>query len=707
MGDQAPIPPMKTPREDLAYLIKEGVSETTLIECRGLISMVFEELGVSQESVTLGRQANLLLEVLSRIADENRQQASAQRELRRDRAAATSCFQIAAAAELLRLTDEAAFEDFKQFRCGQFATTWTKLLENPDNRGEVAERQLRAAFWLGRMSSATGERFQRHVPRIFEVAIRKYLTNKDVHAELIARFAGNAGDTLGSSSKRTARRRPASLVNDPRYVRRDDLHERFRHLLSAGTKLILFVGQPGMGKSWLARAVVAEHASDPANVAVIRAQGNISKADLHTALTAAGMDADSVEFGDVAFHLARLVNDERAPEFVLIDGLDDAAILSKLLPPLTRSVIVATARFMSRHVGEMSIIEIGPMSADEAVEFMQRHLPNLSNDDADLLNQKIHGFPLVIHHACPLLASGTLSVAQLSQVLETNAPVFLADVTSEDNGKLVAVLGKIIVTIATTDPRAFHLLECLAFLQNGFKISQQFLTRYMSSSKELTPEIEAETALVYTQAVRRLQDFSLIEVLDADYLSMHHLTKLALRMLMSGRIAHVALSAEIGVGLAYKDRYVHELNALDPEDFWAHHKHIHDKMHLHDIFSAFLASSEEDRVRLGSSPEEAREQADLLELVATQFRQAVEQTSEMYLLLNQASQMNMQHPTIDELHAIMVGMRKIYPLATVRDFISLRFDAEAMVNDEAYRAEVLDDIDKVLNRARQSRGTSE
>jgi hypothetical protein len=342
------------------------------------------------------------------------------------------------------------------------------------------------------------------------------------------------------------------------------------------------------------------------------------------------------------------------------------------------------------------------MSADEAVELMQRHLPSLTKEDAELLNRKFRGFPLVIPYACQLMASGTLSAAQLNEVLETSAPVFLSKVPSGVDSTFVVVLGEVIKSVSVTNNKAFHLLECLAFLRTGFKVSQQFLVRYMSGDKELTSEVEAETALIYTQAVRTLQDFSLIEVLDADYLFMHRLVGQALRILLSKHVVHVTLSVSASIDRAFTDRYVRELNALDPVDYWAHHKFIHDKMHLHDIYSAFLASSDEDRMQFTEISEGARELVNLHEQIATHFCQISEQLEPVLLNLAQALQRNLQDPAVDELLAALEDIRAVSPLATVCSSASFVVNPDPTLSDDAYGAVVLDEINRILRQMRDA-----
>lgn len=195
MDDQeAAITPKRTALEDLAYLVQVGASEATLLECQGLASMVLEELRASEEGVTPGRKAGLLKEVLSAIADEQRRLAFSQvQQIPTSRECAEiTCFRVAAAAELIRLTDEAVFEPFKQHRCEQFTSTWAELLRAAGKRGPATERQLRAAFWLGGRSARTGFLFQQQAPAVLEAAIRGHLVSEDVRADLIARFVDKA-----------------------------------------------------------------------------------------------------------------------------------------------------------------------------------------------------------------------------------------------------------------------------------------------------------------------------------------------------------------------------------------------------------------------------------------------------------------------------------------------------------------------------------
>ena len=177
-GQEAPTS-RQTAGRDLANLFDKGVSVGALEECDALAAAILGQLGVRGE-INRKTRSVLLEELLSTVVAEARTHAFAQREqLSLADAGNTATFQVAAAGELLRLTDEALFGELKDYRCGQFGFSWDQLLENRNRKNLKTERQLRAALWLGARSDKTAWRRQSDLRAALELAIKVHLDDEE------------------------------------------------------------------------------------------------------------------------------------------------------------------------------------------------------------------------------------------------------------------------------------------------------------------------------------------------------------------------------------------------------------------------------------------------------------------------------------------------------------------------------------------------
>jgi hypothetical protein len=202
--DTASLDLAQTPLGDLGRLVKDGVTPAALQASPSLFRMVADELEASYD-VSLGVQGNLLNEVLTTVVDEQRQQAFALREDVPLKASAdVPCFQVAAAGELLELTNEVIFEKYRDDRCKQMQTTWQAVKEKQDKSGRLADLRLRAALWIGRETVKSGETWQPIMLATLESAIRAHLANDEVRAALIAKYrltsVGPVESRLGSQA---------------------------------------------------------------------------------------------------------------------------------------------------------------------------------------------------------------------------------------------------------------------------------------------------------------------------------------------------------------------------------------------------------------------------------------------------------------------------------------------------------------------------
>jgi len=176
----------RTPDEDLAYLARVGVSHVALESCQGLASMVQGDLKLGPLAV--GRRVNLLEIVLTTVLRDSREAALLELGTTKHKARKVDAFQVAAAGELLRMTDEQAFSKVLAVRLVQHETTWSEMMKNVGKSGPATEWQLRAAQWLGWKNIGGMSKKRVELLAALLVALRVYLTDEEVANALRAQF---------------------------------------------------------------------------------------------------------------------------------------------------------------------------------------------------------------------------------------------------------------------------------------------------------------------------------------------------------------------------------------------------------------------------------------------------------------------------------------------------------------------------------------
>ena len=179
------------------------------------------------------------------------------------------------------------------------------------------------------------------------------------------------------------------------------------------------------------------------------------------------------------------------------------------------------------------------MESAEAVLMAQQRLPGLSNADAELLAvTTLHRYPLLINHACTLLATQGVTVAQFCDDITQDATGFaeLVDVGAE--GKLYAVLAGLLDQVEARDSLAYDLLRYISSSNLLPFISRDYLLRCVTVGHE--PPV---SATAFAQALTVLHDMALVELHDdsdemawlpTGYVAMHPYTQLVLQQLSSG-----------------------------------------------------------------------------------------------------------------------------------------------------------------------------
>jgi len=204
MDDQTAAISLSTARRDLERLVMEGTTLVALEGCRGLARMVFDHLGI-QEPISSGGHATFLQEVLKNVIDEHMQHAIKRlRELPLRNAGHDPSFQVAAAGELLRITNQELFDEVISRRKPMISETWSELRNKPHNQGVAEEFQLRAAIWVGAKSARTGERRQDKFLDALESAIKVYIAKRHKGLRVLVSESAVSGSAKDSDATTSA-----------------------------------------------------------------------------------------------------------------------------------------------------------------------------------------------------------------------------------------------------------------------------------------------------------------------------------------------------------------------------------------------------------------------------------------------------------------------------------------------------------------------
>ncbi|MGH3430746.1 MAG: hypothetical protein ACRDQZ_24800, partial [Mycobacteriales bacterium] len=270
-------------------------------------------------------------------------------------------------------------------------------------------------------------------------------------------------------------RRPRSK----HYVWRQSYADRFAKLLSRGCDRIVLLGQPGMGKSQLADDLVHAHATSPDHVAWIRLHTpDMLQRELRAACQQRGITVDAGSHITVHHLLHRLLTDERAPEFTVLDTVDLADDLVDLLPLTMRSVVVATSWAHTTPIAGASFIRVNALDSAETDAVLQSRCPDLTSDERMMLSLALGGQPGVTNHIARLVKARTLNPAAAVDALTCDTSTFVSAIPIGVGRTLRDGLHAVTRTLATHNDTAALLLAGISHLPAGSSIPSVFLSAY-------------------------------------------------------------------------------------------------------------------------------------------------------------------------------------------------------------------------------------
>ncbi|MFI0411814.1 hypothetical protein [Actinomadura sp. 3N508] len=314
------------------------------------------------------------------------------------------------------------------------------------------------------------------------------------------------------------------------YVPRPELQAQFREAWDSEAKVIILVGLPGMGKTWLARQLTASSAGESAPRILITS-GKPHEPDIQAALLAQQIEIRGPVISDPRAHLALLLSHEDAPHLVVLDNLDSTDELRQLLPNTFRSRLVATSRRRGDTPPEdCEFISVGAMSDEEAAALIALRLPTLSEEDTRSLAEALGNYPLALTHACTLIAKRDLSVAQFTQDLRWDAAGITQRISTQHDADLLTVLQRLVQLLEAEDPKAHALIRYMAFVSIVPVISSDFLRRCLNA------EMPTTSYTSFLQALETLESYCLIDhravkgfIGESPTIAIHPLTQVMLR----------------------------------------------------------------------------------------------------------------------------------------------------------------------------------
>ncbi len=308
------------------------------------------------------------------------------------------------------------------------------------------------------------------------------------------------------------------------HIDRPDYRARFDSLVAASKKLIVFVGLPGMGKTWLARAVTRdEDGSEAPRIRIV--DGQISTPDLKHALRRCGVEVSNI-VGHEREHLVTLVCGSHAPKFVVLDGFESTDELSSLMPGDTDSVVVATCRRKAESsVATDAVIPVREMSFDESFAIANL-LADVARSIADDEGKRtslarvmvlLSGHALGISRAFELVRDHKLSIFKLGDELEGDPLSFMRRLRTGSGDSFVADIERTLALVQDQDEVAYRLLEAASFLYLEDSRDSSFLQKYLEVTHRVPMSDRSFIGeLRFRQAIDLLLSYMLIELHEKD-----------------------------------------------------------------------------------------------------------------------------------------------------------------------------------------------
>lgn len=212
---------------------------------------------------------------------------------------------------------------------------------------------------------------------------------------------------------------------------------------------------------------------------------------------------------------------------LIIDDVQDALVVQQIVPVLSKVRVLVTSRLSVRATG-VKTVELGELTADEALSLARTYIEDFSMDEMASLMSTLGGRPLALAHAALFLKHNReISVLALCSALNTRVMHSLPPITPMEDAdrSLVDLYTQIVAKLAGVGDSLWMLDRFLAVTGLSAKASRNLLQEWIES-KDNSPLLKVRML----GGLKRLLDYGLIRQ-DEFSISMHSLTWQILREL--------------------------------------------------------------------------------------------------------------------------------------------------------------------------------
>jgi MinD-like ATPase involved in chromosome partitioning or flagellar assembly/tetratricopeptide (TPR) repeat protein len=321
------------------------------------------------------------------------------------------------------------------------------------------------------------------------------------------------------------------------FTGRNDVLERLRDQLAGTSKAVVLplalYGYGGVGKTQVALEYAHRYMADYDVVWWVPSEQqelvNPAFADLATRL---GLRVgDSMTDAAAAAREALRRGSPYTRWLLIFDNADEPVDLESHFPGGPGHVLVTSRNPAWSRVAEP--LEIDVFARQESLEHLQRRVPKLTDDDADMVADALGDLPLAIEQAGAWLAETGTPAAEYVAELVTQSAAVLALSQPIDYPTPVAVTWRLAFDrLHEQSPAAARLLQlCAFFAPEPISLSLLYSDQMISSLVDLDPRLKER--IILGQLIREIARYSLAKVdRGSNSIQVHRLIQAVIRSQM-------------------------------------------------------------------------------------------------------------------------------------------------------------------------------
>jgi tetratricopeptide (TPR) repeat protein len=322
------------------------------------------------------------------------------------------------------------------------------------------------------------------------------------------------------------------------FTGRNDVLEKLRDQLAGSSKAVVLplalYGYGGVGKTQVALEYAHRYMADYDVVWWIPSEQQELVVPAFAELAARlslRVSSDSMTDAAAAAREALRRGSQYSRWLLIFDNANEPGDLETHFPGGPGHVLVTSRNPTWSRVAEP--LEIDVFTRQESLEHLQRRVPTLSDEDADLVADALGDLPLAIEQAGAWLAeTGTPASEYVTQLIAQSAAV-LALSQPSDYPTPVAVTWRLAFDrLKEQSPAAARLLQlCAFFAPEPISLSLLYSDQMISSLVELDPRLKER--IILGQLIREIARFSLAKVdRGSNSIQVHRLIQAVIRSQM-------------------------------------------------------------------------------------------------------------------------------------------------------------------------------